>query len=128
MYVRPCQALHAAKFRRDLQIDTDIFTSLMQEEHVRNYERKHALICSSAEPVDKSSAHERPVGCRCRHPDVCDQCDDAAYYHCRSSPENVRARDDDKVGITQSDDHDSSLNTVRCMFYVQEKGFETYQK
>jgi hypothetical protein len=40
----------------------------------------------------------------------------------------VRAGNDDKIGITQSDDHDSSLILVSCMFHEQERTFKTYEK
>lgn len=100
----------------------------MQEIHVRDHERKHALVCSGTKSVDESGAHERPVGTRGGHPDICDQCYDTAHYHCWSSPENVRAGNDNKIGITQSDDHDSSLILVSCMFHEQERTFKTYEK
>ena len=81
----------------------------MEEVKVSHHGHHDAFVGARAYAVEYSSRQEGAIGlCTCL-PDIGGQRYCATHKHSRPASEEIRARNDDEVGVTQCDNKDSRL-------------------
>jgi hypothetical protein len=85
-----------------LQIKAHPKTSLMQKHHISYNHWHNRLICSSAQTTNNSRSNKARVARHQCLPDIRKYANQAADKDGRTSPQDIAERNDDKIGISES--------------------------